>query len=62
MLEKSLNVRVFLFGGDDSLNRIPLARYQRIFNRGQPVALYAGKSLRFIEASWNVMPTGMKSW
>ena len=32
------------------MNRIPLARYQRIFNRAQPVSLYAGKSLRFIEA------------
>jgi hypothetical protein len=37
-------------GEDDSLNRIPLARYQRIFNRAQPVTLDAGKSLRFIEA------------
>jgi hypothetical protein len=33
-----------------SLNRIPLARYQRIFDRAQPITLYAGKSLRFIEA------------
>ena len=27
-----------------------VAKYQRIFNRVQPIALYAGKSLRFIEA------------
>ena len=50
MAEKNLKVRYFFVGEDESLNRIPLARYQRIFNRAQPITLYAGKSLRFIEA------------
>lgn len=50
MAEKNLKVRYFFVGEDESLNRIPLARYQRIFNRAQPIPLYAGKSLRFIEA------------
>ena len=48
--EKTFKVRYFFVGEDESLNRIPLARYQRIFNRAQRIRLYAGKSLRFIEA------------
>jgi hypothetical protein len=50
MAEKNLKIRYFFVGEDDSLNRIPLARYQRIYDRAQPIKLYAGKSLRFIEA------------
>lgn len=50
MAEKNLKARYFFVGEDESLNRIPLARYQRIFDRAQPITLYAGKSLRFIEA------------
>ena len=50
MAEKNFKVRYFFVGEDESLNRIPLAKYQRIFNRAQPITLYAGKSLRFIEA------------
>jgi hypothetical protein len=50
MAEKSFKVRYFFVGEDEALHRIPLARYQRIFNRAQPITLYAGKSLRFIEA------------
>lgn len=50
MAGKNLKIRFFFVGEDNSLNRIPLARYQRIFNRAQPITLYAGKSLRFIEA------------
>ena len=36
-------------GEDDSLHRIYLTKYERIFDRTEPIALYAGKSLRFIE-------------
>jgi hypothetical protein len=50
MADRNLKIRYFFVGEDDSLNRIPLARYQRIFDRAQPITLYVGKSLRFIEA------------
>ena len=50
MAEKNFKVRYFFVGEDESLNRIAVAKYHRIFNRAQPIALYAGKSLRFIEA------------
>ena len=46
---KNFKVRYFFVGEDESLNRIPVARYQRIFDRAQPITLYAGKVLRFIE-------------
>jgi hypothetical protein len=50
MARRNFKIRFFFIGEDDSLNRIPLARYERIFNRAQPITLYAGKSLRFVEA------------
>jgi hypothetical protein len=42
-------LRYFFVGEDDSLHRIYLTKYERIFDRAEPIALYAGKSLRFIE-------------
>jgi hypothetical protein len=50
MAHRNLKIRFFFVGEDDSLHRIPVARYERIFNRAQPIRLYAGKSLRFVEA------------
>jgi hypothetical protein len=49
MLKKTGKFRYFFVGEDDSLNRMPLAKYERIFERTEPVTLYAGMSLRFIE-------------
>jgi len=40
MAEKNLKVRYFFVGEDESLNRIAVAKYNRIFNRAQPIALY----------------------
>jgi len=42
-------LRYFFVGEDDSLHRIYLTKYERIFDRTEPIALYAGKMLRFIE-------------
>ncbi len=50
VLKKHLMVRFVSVGEDESLNRIPQARYQRILNRAKPKTLYAGRSLRFIQA------------
>ena len=50
MSETNGELRYFFVDEDDSIHRIPNARYYRIYNRTQPIALYAGKSLRFITA------------
>lgn len=50
MSNTKLRLRYFFVGEDDSVNRIPLARCQRIFDRTQSITLYSGKSLKFIEA------------
>jgi hypothetical protein len=62
MAHRNLMIRFFFVGEDDSLHRIPVARYERIFNRAQPITLYAGKSLRFVEAVVERDDDGMKSW
>ena len=49
MPRKTAKLRYFFVGEDDSLNRIYLTRYERIFDRTEPITLYAGKALRFIE-------------
>lgn len=49
MPRKTAKLRYFFVGEDDSLNRIYLTKYERIFDRTEPITLYAGKSLRFIE-------------
>jgi hypothetical protein len=50
MADKDFKIRYFFVDENESLHRIPLARYQRIFDRVQPIILYAGNLLRFIEA------------
>ena len=40
---------LFFRGRGRLVEPIPLARYQRIYDRARPIMLYAGKSLRFIE-------------
>jgi hypothetical protein len=49
MPKRTGKLRYFFVGDDDSLNRIYLTKYERIFDRTDPIILYAGKSLRFIE-------------
>ena len=49
MPKKTGKLRYFFVGEDDSLNRIYLTKYERICDRTEPITLYAGKSLRFIE-------------
>jgi len=49
MPKKTGKLRYFFVGEDDSLNRIYLTKYERICDRAEPITLYAGKTLRFIE-------------
>ena len=49
MSQNTGKLRYFFVGEDDSLHRIYLTKYERIFDRTEPITLYAGKSLRFIE-------------
>jgi hypothetical protein len=49
MPKKTAKLRYFFVGEDDSLNRIYLTKYERICDRTEPITLYAGKVLRFIE-------------
>jgi hypothetical protein len=49
MPNKTGKLRYFFVGEDDSLNRIYLTKYERICDRAEPITLYAGKTLRFIE-------------
>jgi hypothetical protein len=46
----ALNPRVFHVDEDDGIHRVPWARFWRIYNRQEAVQLFAGKSIRFIEA------------
>ena len=41
---------IYWIDEDEQLHRIPMARYTRIFNRTEPIKLFAGKSIRLIEA------------
>ena len=49
MPKKTGKLRYFFVGEDDSFNRIYLTKYERICDRTEPITLYAGKALRFIE-------------
>jgi len=49
MPNKTGKLRYFFVGEDDSLNRIYLTKYERICDRTEPIILYAGKALRFIQ-------------
>ena len=49
MPKKTGKLRYFFVGEEDSLNQIYLTKYERIIDRTEPITLYAGKSLRFIE-------------
>jgi hypothetical protein len=47
-----LSIRIFLVGDDDTLERFPFARYERLLN-GDPkehLTAYAGKRIRYILA------------
>jgi hypothetical protein len=51
-IEMGLSIRIFLVGDDDTLKRLPFARYERLFN-GDPkehLTEYAGKRVRYILA------------
>jgi hypothetical protein len=44
-----LSIRVFIVEDDDSINRLPLAQYERLLKRGPDERLlkYAGKRVRY---------------
>ena len=41
-----LSFRVFFFDDDDSMHRISLARYERLFRGEERLSQYAGKRVR----------------
>ena len=52
--------RYFFVDEDEGLHKIPFAKYERIFTRAQPVLLFAGRSVRFIEAHVKVDEFGIE--
>jgi hypothetical protein len=51
----------FFMDEEEKLHRIPAAKYQRIFERTQPITLFAGQSIRFIEAYVQEYEAGVQS-
>src|SRR5262249_48755890 len=51
----------FVVDEEENLHRIPAAKYQRIFERTQPITLFAGQSIRFIEACVQEYEAGVQS-
>src|SRR6185503_8759211 len=60
MGEIKRRARYFHVDEDEVLHKIPLAKYVRIFRRAQPVLLFAGCSVRFIEAYVEVDEFGIE--
>lgn len=52
--------RCYWVDEDEQLRRIPQARYARIFDRTETIKLFAGKSIRFVEAHVQVDENGQK--
>jgi hypothetical protein len=50
MDEMNRRTRYFFVDEDEVLHKVPIAKYERIFRRVQPILLFAGRSVRFIEA------------
>lgn len=50
----------FFVDEDEGLHKIPFAKYERIFRRTQPVTLFAGRFVRFIEAHVEVDEFGIE--
>jgi hypothetical protein len=48
----------FFVDEDERIHKIPVAKYNRIFDRTQPIALFAGQSIRFINARIEVDDIG----
>ena len=44
-----LSIRVFIVEDDDTINRLPLARYERLLNRDpdERLSRYAGQRIRY---------------
>ena len=45
---------------EEVIHKIPFAKYERIFRRAQPIMLFAGRSVRFIEAHVDVDEDGVE--
>jgi hypothetical protein len=48
----------FFVDEDERIHKVPVAKYNRIFDRTQPIALFAGQSIRFINARIEVDDAG----
>jgi hypothetical protein len=44
----------FIVDEDERIHKAAVAEYNRIFERTQPIALFAGQSIRFINAAIEV--------
>lgn len=60
MGEMKQRMRYFFVDEDEVIHKIPFAKYERIFRRAQPIMLFAGRSVRFIEAHVEVDEGGVE--
>ena len=56
--DTKLMLRSYWVDEDEQLHRIPQARYTRIFDRAETIKLFAGKSIRFVQAYVQVDESG----
>jgi hypothetical protein len=50
MDEMKQRLRYFFVDEEEVIHKIRFAKYERIFRRAQPIMLFVGRSVRFIEA------------
>jgi hypothetical protein len=60
MDEMKQRLRYFFVDEEEVIHKIPFAKYERIFRRAQPIMLFAGRSVRFIEAHVEVDEGGVE--
>lgn len=58
MAEMKQRLRYFFVDEEEEIHKVPFAKYERIFRRAQPIMLFAGRSIRFIEAHVEVDESG----
>ena len=59
MAEMKQRLQYFFVDEHEVIHTIPFAKYERIFRRAQPIMLFAGRSVRFIEAHVEVDEVGV---
>jgi hypothetical protein len=58
MVDKKRRLRMFFVDEEDSIHRFPLSKYSRIHGRTEPIYLFTGKTVHFIEAHVEVDENG----